>query len=172
MRPGSDDSADGAAIANGRAPEALMERIRMLKQVALFREVADPVLAVVAGAAEEVTVSAGETIVAPAEEPHALYVIRNGTVSIQFPDGEAPPLLFGAGETIGEVLFVDGGAAGATAVALERVDLLVLRSERLAGALAREPGAGHELYRAIAKSLAARMRRAVAMLAFAREHRA
>jgi CRP-like cAMP-binding protein len=87
-------------------------------------------------------------------------------------DGKAPPVLFGAGETVGEVQFMDGEPAGGTLTALERADLIVIRSAKLADALAGHPEAGYELYRAIARSLAARLRRAVAMLAFAREREA
>jgi CRP-like cAMP-binding protein len=78
-------------------------------------------------------------------------------------------VLFGPGETIGDAQFVDGAPAAATVTALERVDLLVLRSAKLHDALAAHPQVGYELYRAIAKSLSGRLRRAVAMLAFARE---
>jgi len=77
------------------------------------------------------------------------------------------------GEAIGEAQFIDGEPLKGIATALERVDLLVIRSSaRLAEALAGNPGAGYSLYRAIAKSLAARLRRAVAMLAFAGEREA
>ena len=64
---------------------------------------------------------------------------------------------------------IDGEPAGGTVTALERVDLLVIRSEKLTDALAGHPEAVYELYRAIARSLAGRLRRAVSMLAFARE---
>jgi CRP-like cAMP-binding protein len=77
--------------------------------------------------------------------------------------------LFGAGETFGEAQFIDGEPAGGTVTALERVDLLVIRSGTLADALASHPEAGYELYRAIARSLAGRLRRVFGMLAFARE---
>ena len=82
-----------------------------------------------------------------------------------FPEGgKAPPVLFGTGETIGDAQFIDGGVAGGTVTALEGVDLFVIRSEKLADALAGHPEAGYELYRAIARSLAGRLRRAVGML--------
>src|SRR2546425_12639427 len=60
---------------------------------------------------------------------------------------------------------------GGTVTALERVDLFVIRSEKLADALAGHPEAGYELHRAIARSLAGRLRRAVGMLAFATERK-
>jgi hypothetical protein len=40
---------------------------------------------------------------------------------------------------------------------------------KVADALVRNPEAGHQLYRAIARSLAGRLRRAVGMIAFSRE---
>jgi CRP-like cAMP-binding protein len=146
-----------------------MHTIRALKQVMMFKDVAEPVLQIVAKAAEEVTIPAGETIISVTDTPNALYVIRNGTVRALPADGKAPPVLFGAGETIGEATFVDGERTGGSVTALERVDLLVIRSEKLADALAGHPQAGYELYRAIARSLAGRLRRAVAMLVFATE---
>ena len=146
-----------------------MDTIRALKQVTIFKDVADPVLEVVARAAEEVTIPAGETIVSVTNALNALYVIRNGTVRAVPEGGNAPPVLFGPGETIGEAPFIDGEPISGTVTALERVDLLVIRSGKLADALAGHPEAGYALYRAIARSLAGRLRRAVAMLAFARE---
>jgi CRP-like cAMP-binding protein len=146
-----------------------MDTIRALKQVMMFKHVADPVLQLVAGAAEEVTIPAGETFVYATDTHGSLYVIRNGTLRALPEDGRAPPVLFGAGETIGEAQFIDGEPAGGTVTTLERVDLLVIRSGSLADALAGHPEAGYELYRAIARSLAGRLRRAVAMLAFARD---
>jgi CRP-like cAMP-binding protein len=151
-----------------------MDTIRALRQVTIFKEVADPVLEIVAGAAEEVTIPAGETILSMTDTVNAMYVIRNGTVRAVLDGGNAPPLMFGAGETIGEGQFIDGEPVNATVTALERVDLLVIRTGKLADALSGHPEAGYDLYRAIARSLAARLRRAVSMFAFAREreHRA
>jgi CRP-like cAMP-binding protein len=147
-----------------------MDTLQALKQVFIFKDVPDPVLQLVARAAEEMTVSAGETIASGAQAPKALYVIRNGTVRLTSEKRDIAPLLFGSGETIGEVPFLDGGPAGVTAVALERADLLVIRSEKLEGILAGNPEAGYRFYRAIAVSLAKRIRRVVGMLAFAAEN--
>jgi CRP-like cAMP-binding protein len=145
-----------------------MDTLEALKQVVIFKDVAEPILRIVAEAAEEVTIAAGESIVSASKLPKALYVIRHGTVRLVVPDEGAPAVLFGAGETIGEVDFIDGGPGPAGLTALERVDVLVLRSDRLARALAGHPEAAYELYRAIARSLAGRLRRAVAMLALGR----
>jgi CRP-like cAMP-binding protein len=149
--------------------EASMDRIRELKQAFMFKDVPDPVLEIVAGTAEELSVSAGATIMSAGDTPNALYVIRNGTVRALIEGGKAPPVMFGTGETIGVGPFIDGGPAGGTVIALERVDLFVIRSAKLADVLVRNPEAGYQLYRAIARSLAGRLRRAVGMIAFSRE---
>ncbi len=145
-----------------------MDAVRALKQVFIFKDVPDRVLEVVARAAEERSVAAGETLVSPGDTPNALFLIRSGTVRLQAAEGKTPPVLFGTGETIGEVTLLDEGPVGGTATALERVDLFVLRAAKLAEVLKTQPDAGYELYRAIARSLAGRLRRAVGMIAFAK----
>jgi len=146
-----------------------MDTVGALRQVFIFKDVPEDVLELVAKAAEDTTVSAGDTIVAVGETPHALFVIRNGTVRVLPEGGKTPAVLFGTGETIGEVSLIDGGPAGGTATALERVDLIVLRASRLKEVLAGNPTAGHQLFRAVARSLAGRLRRAVGMIALAKE---
>jgi CRP-like cAMP-binding protein len=144
-----------------------MDAMRALQQVIMFRDLPEPVLRLVAGVAEEHSLAAGETFVSPSSGPNALFVIRSGTVRAVLDAADAPPVLFGTGETIGDLPFVDGEPGPGTLTALERVDLLVLRGERLAAALEHHPEAAALIYRAIARSLAGRLRRAVSMLAFA-----
>lgn len=146
-----------------------MDTVQALKQVFIFKDVPEPVLEIVARAADEMSVGAGETIFSPGETPDAIYVIRNGTVRVLPEGGNAPLVLFGTGETLGEIAFVDGAPVGGTATALERADLLVIRAGRLADALAGRPEAAVQFYRAIAKSLAGRLRRAVGVIALAKE---
>lgn len=142
-----------------------MNAVEALKQVVIFKDVPDRILKIVAEAAEEVTVGAGESILGASELPKGLYAIRHGTVRLVVREEGAPAVLIGAGETIGELEFIDGGPGPAGLTALERVDVLVLRSEKLAQALAGHPEAAYEVYRAIARSLAGRLRRAVKMVA-------
>jgi len=94
-----------------------MDTVEALKQVFMFKDVPGPVLELVARAVDEISVAAGQTIVSPADTPNALYIIRNGTVRVE--PGDAPPVLFGTGETIGEVALIDGGPAGGTVIALD-----------------------------------------------------
>ncbi len=139
-----------------------------LKKIFLFKDVPEPVLKLVAGVAEEVTFAPGETIANAGDAPRALYLIRSGTVRATA-EGAPKPVVFGTGESFGQVSLLDGGPAGMTAVAAERVEAVALRSSRLIEGLAGNHEAGHVLFRAVARSLAARLRRAMDALALARE---
>jgi CRP-like cAMP-binding protein len=144
-----------------------MDAVQALKQIFLFKNVSEPVLKLVADVAEEVSFGPGETIADESETARALLLIRSGTVRASS-EGK-PPVTFGTGEAIGQMSLLDGGPVGMTAVALERVDAFAIRPERLADKLAGNYEAGFQLYRAVARSLAARMRRVVDDMVLASE---
>ena len=121
-----------------------------------------------AEAAEEVTFSAGEPIATAADPAKALYLIRSGTVRATR-EGVAQAVTFGSGQSFGQVSLLDGGPMGMNLVALERVDAVALRPARLAEKLGGNPAAGFELFRAVARSLASRLRSAVDAIALSRE---
>ncbi len=139
-----------------------------LKQIFLFKDVPEAVLKLVAEAAEEVTFSAGEPITAEAQPAKALYLVRSGTVR-GTREGLAQPVTFGTGQSFGQMSILDGGPSGMSTVAVERVDAIALRPARLQEKLAGNPQAGFELFRAVARSLAARLRLAVDAVSLARE---
>ena len=143
------------------------DTVRALKQIFLFKDVSEPVLKLVAQVAEEVSFGAGETIASENDPARALLVIRNGTVRASR-EGMSP-IVFGTGQAMGQMALLDGGPVGVTAVALERVDAFAIQPQRLADKLAGNYEAGFQLYRAIARSLAARFRRAVDELTLASE---
>ena len=144
-----------------------MDAVRALKQIFLFKDVSEPVLKLVAEVAEVVSFGPGETIADEGETAKALLLIRTGTVRVSS-EGK-PPVTFGTGEAIGQMSLLAGGHVGMTAVALERVEALAIRPERLAEKLAGNYEAGFELYRAVARSLAGRMRRVVDDMVLASE---
>jgi CRP-like cAMP-binding protein len=145
-----------------------MVTVQELKQIYLFKSVSEPVLKLVAEAAEEVSFSPGESIAAEGEPAKALYLIRSGTARATR-EGIAAPVFFGTGESLGQMSLLDGGPAGMTVAAVERVEAIALRPARLAEKLGAHPAAGFELFRAVARSLAARLRRAVDAFAIARD---
>lgn len=139
-----------------------------LKQIFLFKDVPDDVLELVAEIADEVTFGPGEPIADEGERAKALYLIRSGTVRGTTAN-LSTPLLFGTGESFGQVSLLDGGPIGMTLAAAERVDAVALRPGKLAEAFAANHEAGHVLYRAVARSLAARMRRLADAFTLARD---
>jgi CRP-like cAMP-binding protein len=145
-----------------------MDALQGLKKVFLFREVPEEILRLVAQCVEPRTVSAGETIVAEGDVADSLFLVSSGTVRA-FRSGEPAGLTMGSGESFGQLSLVDGGPFPLSAVAIERTDLLVLRAAALRERLAGNAEAGHVLFRAVARSLAARLRRTVNALELARE---
>jgi CRP-like cAMP-binding protein len=131
-----------------------------LEKIFLFKDVSDAALKLVAAAAEEVTFSPGEPILAETQPAKALYLVRSGTVRATR-DGLAQPVTFGSGQSFAQMSLLDGGPAGMSAVAMERVEAIALRPGRLQEAFAGNPAAGLEVFRAVARSLAARLRQAV-----------
>jgi len=144
-----------------------MDAVRALKQIFLFKDVSEPVLKLVAEVAEVVSFGPGETIADEGETAKALLLIRTGTVRVSS-EGK-PPVTFGTGEAIGQMALLAGGHVGMTAVALEHVEAFEIRPEKLAEKLAGNYEAGFELYRAVARSLAGRMRRVVDDMVLASE---
>jgi thioredoxin reductase (NADPH) len=145
-----------------------MDDVRALREIFLFKDVAEPVLRIVAQAAEERSFPAGDTLVSESQTPPGLFLIRSGTVRVTREEGKVP-VTFGSGEALGTVSFLDGGPAGMTAVALERVDGLLLRSQKVAEKLAGDPQAAAQFYQAVARSLAARLRRVADLVAASRQ---
>ena len=139
-----------------------------LKRIFLFKDVPESVLKLVADAAEEVTFSPGEPVASESEPAKALYLIRSGTARAT-KEGVKAPVTFGTGQSFGQMSLLDGGPAGMNVVAVERVDAIALRPARLQEKLAGNPAAGFELFRAVARSLAARLRTAVDAIALSRE---
>ena len=131
-------------------------RVEELRRIFLFRSLSDPVLALVADVATEVSLAPGETLVSDGDPEKALYIIRRGT--IRAVRDKHPSLFLGPGDSIGLVALIDGGPMGLTAVALERVEVLLIGRTALAQKLAGNYEAEFELYRAGARALASNIR--------------
>jgi CRP-like cAMP-binding protein len=132
-------------------------RVEQLKRIFLFRGVSDPVLALVADVATEVSLAPGETLVSDGDPEKALYIIRRGTICAS--RDKHPSLYLGPGDAIGLVALIDGGSMGLTAIALERADVMLIDRAALAQKLSGNYEAEFELYRAVARALASNLRR-------------
>jgi CRP-like cAMP-binding protein len=137
-----------------------MDALEALKNTLLFRDVPESILRLVAECVEERTVPGGAPIVSSHQTTGALYIVTRGAAQATR-GGEATPIVLGPGQSFGHASLLDGGAVGMTVLAIEPTELLVLDAARLREKLGGNHEAGHLLYRAIATSLATRLRRVV-----------
>jgi CRP/FNR family transcriptional regulator, cyclic AMP receptor protein len=132
--------------------------VGLLRNVSIFKGVADPVLQRMAGRLRRRTFRRGEVIFHRGDPAGALHVIRSGKVKIHMPseEGEETVLtLFGAGDCIGDFAALDGGARSATATAVEPTETLWMLREDLLNGVREEP----DLALAIILELVAHLRR-------------
>lgn len=134
-----------------------MDALQALKSTFLFRDVPESILAVVAQCVEERTLPGGDPIAAEEQAVDALYIILSGSVQ-GFRHGDPTHLVMGPGQAFGQLSLIDGGPLGLSATTVEPTRLLVLRAAKLREVLGGNHEAGHHLFRAVAKSLAAKLR--------------
>ncbi|HET8734353.1 MAG TPA: cyclic nucleotide-binding domain-containing protein [Anaeromyxobacteraceae bacterium] len=137
-----------------------MDALQALKTTFLFRDVPESVLKIVAQCAEERTLPGGDPIAAEEQAVDALYVVLSGSVQ-GFRHGDPTQFMLGPGQAFGQLSLIDGGPLGLSATTVEPTKLLVLRAAKLREALAGNHEAGHHLFRAVARSLAGRLRGAM-----------
>ena len=118
-----------AAIAGARvsAPNELMtiERVAVLKRVALFGEVPGHTLVAVARLLEEVSFEAGDTILHRGAVEDWLFVVAEGRIRVHI--GEMTLLENGPGGVVGEFALLAPAPRSASATAVEPSLLLRLR---------------------------------------------
>ena len=129
-----------------------IERVLILKSVAIFSHVPEEELVDVASAVEEVRVPAGGEILREGELGTSLYVIVEGRVRVHA--GEREVAEFGEREVFGELAALDPEPRSASVTALEETLLLQLEGSRLQELL-RERA---ELAQGILKELCRRIR--------------
>jgi CRP/FNR family transcriptional regulator, cyclic AMP receptor protein len=137
-----------------------MDVVQVLKNTLLFKDVPESILAIVAECVEERTITGGAPIVSSHQTTGSLYIIRRGSVQ-GTRGGEATPIVLGPGQSFGHVSLLDGGPVGMSVQALDPTELLVIDAAKLRKKLSGNFEAGCLFYRAVATSLATRLRRAV-----------
>jgi len=147
-----------------------MDAAKHLKAMFLFKDLPDAALHQVAHAAEVHTAQHGEVIVQENKPSTALYLIVSGSCRVhKEKEGDARNVVtLGAGSYFGEAALLDDAPRSASVTANEKTQLLVLQSSRLRARLDGDHEAGHHVYRALATSLARRLRQTTDDLAFAR----
>lgn len=129
------------------------ERVSLLREVRLFREVGDEGLAAVAAKATEIAFEAGRMIVRQGEVGTGFFVISSGQARV-IRDGKTIAEL-GPGQFFGELSLLDQQPRIANVVAESDVVCLALASWDFEGLLASQPGVALAILRGVARRLRA-----------------
>ncbi|MDP2301111.1 MAG: SulP family inorganic anion transporter [Ignavibacteria bacterium] len=109
------------------------EESLQLSEIELFRELDEVIINALKLCVDEHSFSANETIFEIGEESRAIYFIRSGIVKIILPlaDGTSHHLAsFGKGGYFGDMSFLDKGTRSANAVAVDDVELYILKRKK------------------------------------------
>ena len=140
-----------------------------LQQIYLFKDLDADALALVAQSATAVVFDAGQDVCREGERADGMYLIRTGSVRVTKGDSDADVVMLGSGSHFGELGLVDDSPRSATVTASERCDIIKVDSARLRDALAAKPVVAAAFYRAVARSIARRLRVTTDDLAFPRQ---
>ncbi len=122
----------------------------MLQRSPLFRALAPASLEQVAALATRRSYREGEAICSQGDPGDALYGIVSGRVRISTGDADGREIFLNImepGDTFGEIALLDGGTRTASAIAMEKCELVSLRRDHLLALLLREPQVALELLR-------------------------
>lgn len=140
-----------------------MDRISLLKESGLVKDMSDKEIAQLAGVGEERRYTKGTTIIKEDSRSRDLYVVDTGRVSIRLTlptetGREEVIYTMREGQIFGELSLVDGSPRSATVRAEEDVRALYFEFSKLSELLDREPRIGYYLMRNIAAIISQRVR--------------
>jgi CRP-like cAMP-binding protein len=128
-----------------------IEKIILLRTVEIFDGLPIQDLSNLAQISHEVEISHEEILFQAGDPADRVYVIAEGTVSVQVQDIEI--MQFGPRTALGGLSFFDDLPHQATAVAMMPVRLLVLNRKDLGNLLTRQPYIAHNVMRAFARTV-------------------
>jgi CRP-like cAMP-binding protein len=146
-----------------------MTTVAALQAIYLFKDLDADTLGVVAQASSTETFDTGEDICREGQSASGLYLLSSGSVRVTKSSAEAEVVMLGSGSHFGEVSLVDDAPRSATVTANERCVMIKIDADTLRQKFAVNTAAGAVFYRAIARSLAKRLRTTTDDLAFARQ---
>ncbi len=135
------------------AQETVAQR---LAKIALFRELDPKELAELAAMTARRTYARGQTIFSAGEPGDLFHAIDRGRIKIckNSPEGKEQILhVFGPGDMFGEAAVFTGGHYPASAIALEKSEILQLPRARLVEAIQRSPGLAFKLLATLSRRL-------------------
>ena len=137
----------------------------MHEALTLLGELQDDDLLWLLDAGRELTIDVDEAIITEGADPDHLYIVLSGLVGVRVAAvGESILARLGPGELLGEMSFLEGVPASATAVATEATTLLAIPRAELADRLESDAAFGARFYKALALLGARRLRERVGTL--------
>ena len=127
-----------------------------LDGVALFKELPEPGLQMLAERGRPKHFAAGEVIMRQGDPSDALHVITRGRVRVERDQpGETPLVLaeLGPGDVIGEMGLLDGGPRSATVTATEETETLEIHATVMAVVVMQYPQISAALLRTLSRRL-------------------
>ena len=102
----------------------------------------------------------GETLVQEGRRTHGVYVLLQGTATVQIP-GHGPNRDIGPGEVFGEISFLDELPATANVIARDETEAYYLDRPTLQSLFELFPHLGSRFYRSLASILSRRLRQMI-----------
>jgi CRP/FNR family transcriptional regulator, cyclic AMP receptor protein len=127
---------------------------RLLRTIPLFIGMDGDELSALAALMDEETFRAGQIIFRAEETGGKLYIIQSGQVELSIVDDDGEKLvleLLEAGDFFGELSLLDGGTRSASATAVGRAELLVLKRHEFLDLLLKKPHMAQDVMVALAK---------------------
>lgn len=147
----------------------MSSKAQALQQIYLFKDLDADTLAVVAQAATSLVIDAGQDVCREGQPADGMFLIRSGSVHVTKGGSDADVVMLGSGSHFGELGLVDDSPRSATVTAAERCEIIKVDAAQLRDALATSPAVAAAFYRAIARSIARRLRVTTDDLSFARQ---
>jgi CRP-like cAMP-binding protein len=126
-------------------------RLDQLKRVPIFAQCSKKELQTLARNTDEVSVSAGRTLIEQGRLNHSFYIVLHGEVEAQV-DGK-PVRRMTAGDVFGEISMLERGPATATVVTTTPVDALVMSHGQFRDAVRSDPDIAHNVMAVMAERL-------------------
>jgi CRP-like cAMP-binding protein len=140
--------------------------ISELRSIPLFSSLSDEVLERIASCAGRVSFAASDVILTEGRENDRLFCLLSGRLQVSRGSGPTDVVLseLRAGSVLGELTFIEPGAATATATALEAGEAVVLSAAAFSEVEREQPAAALALLRRLALTLKERLAEANALL--------
>lgn len=149
-----------------------MSNKNLLQNIYLFKRLTGGELEVVGEAATIETFNPNDEIFSQKDASKALYVIKYGSVRIHQRSSVGDHIevaTLGTGSHFGEMGYVDGEPRSASAVAVEKSEIIVFSYDKLRVMMAQYPSIAVKFYQELALFLCGRLRITTNDLSFARE---